>query len=396
LAVALSENAARLNQQLRQIQGLVFESSRLVNDCESRLLQLESAQLKLQATQIQQDVQQRSLQLETKLELLGQAVSEAKSALSNIEQRVSAQNLNDTAELRQKLDAIVTRIDAEAVQRELLSTRLSDLGIFAHQSRAAQSIQEQRLALFIAEARKRLPESFTEKQVSDMVTEHADHKYDALYRSFEDAFRGNWDEIKARQSVYVPLLKQNHIGTKEMPVLDLGCGRGEWLDLLRDHQIEASGLDINRSMIEQCNSLGLQVVQGDALAHLHAAATSSIGAITSFHMIEHFPFEVTLTLIDEALRVLKPGGILILETPNPQNLLVSSHTFHLDPTHLKPIPSLMLRFFVEARGFCDAKVWELQPYPDAVRFPENGNSMAARLNQYLYGPQDYAVIARRP
>lgn len=396
LAEALSNNIARLNQQLRQIQGLVFDSSRLANDCESRLLQLESAQLKLQATQIQQETHQRSLQLDTKLESLGKEVSEAKSTLNGIEMRLSAKNLNGTAELRQKIDAVIARLDAEVANRELVSNRLSELGMFAHQSRAAQSIQEQRLALFIAEARKRLPDSFTEEQLRDMVTEHASHKYDALYRSFEDAFRGNRDEIKARQSVYLPLLKERGIGTKEMPILDLGCGRGEWLDLLRDNQLEATGLDLNASMIEQCNSLGLKVIQADALTYLSAADTSSLGAVTSFHMIEHFSFDVSLTLIDEALRVLKPGGVLILETPNPQNLLVGSHTFYLDPTHVKPIPSLMLRFFVEARGFCDVKVWELQPYPEAVRFPENGNPMAARLNEYFYGAQDYAVIGRRP
>jgi len=396
LAHALSENVARLNQQFRQVQGLALESSRLANDCESRLLQLESAQLKLQATQIEQDVQQRSLQLETKFESLAQEISEIKSAFSDIEKRVSAQSVNDAAELRQKMDAIVARVDTEAAQRELVSNRLSDLGMFAHQSRATQSIQEQRLALFIAEARKRLPEPFTEKQMRDMVTEHASHKYDALYRAFEDAFRGRREEIKARQSVYLPLLKEYGIGTKEMPILDLGCGRGEWLDLLRENQLEAIGLDINKSMIEQCNSLGLNVIQADAITHLSAAGASSLGAVTSFHMVEHFPFDITLTLIDEALRVLKPGGILILETPNPQNLLVGSHNFYLDPTHVKPLPSLMLRFFVEARGFYDATVLELQPYPEAVRFPENGNPIATRLNEYFYGPQDYAVVGRRP
>jgi O-antigen chain-terminating methyltransferase len=113
-------------------------------------------------------------------------------------------------------------------------------------------------------------------------------------------------------------------------------------------------------------------------------------------MVEHMPFDTILTLVDEALRVLKPGGILILETPNPQNILVGSYTFHFDPTHLKPLPSPMLRFFVEARGFCHVQVRDLHPYPETVRVPDDGKGVAARLNDYLYGPQDYAVIGKKP
>jgi O-antigen chain-terminating methyltransferase len=113
-------------------------------------------------------------------------------------------------------------------------------------------------------------------------------------------------------------------------------------------------------------------------------------------MVEHLPFEATLALVDECLRILRTGGILILETPNPKNILVGAHAFHFDPSHLKPLPSPMLRFFVEARGFCDVDVWELHPYPEAVRFPDDGKGIANRLNDYFYGPQDYAVIGRKP
>ena len=112
-------------------------------------------------------------------------------------------------------------------------------------------------------------------------------------------------------------------------------------------------------------------------------------------MVEHMPFDAIMTLVDEALRALKSGGILILETPNPENLLVSSYTFHLDPTHRHPLPSPMLRFFVEARGFSNVHVKELHPYPEAMQFPDD-TAIARRLNRHLYGPQDYAVIGRKP
>jgi O-antigen chain-terminating methyltransferase len=113
-------------------------------------------------------------------------------------------------------------------------------------------------------------------------------------------------------------------------------------------------------------------------------------------MVEHLPFDVLITLIDEALRVLKPEGIIVFETPNPSNIFVGATTFHLDPTHRKPLPSAMLRFFVEARGFCDVHVRELHPYPEAMRLPDDPLGISQRFNQYFYGPQDYAVIGKKP
>ena len=113
-------------------------------------------------------------------------------------------------------------------------------------------------------------------------------------------------------------------------------------------------------------------------------------------MVEHMPFDAILTLIDQALRVLKRGGVIILETPNPANVLVGAYTFHFDPTHLKPLPSQMLRFCVEARGFCDVQVRELHPYPEVLLLPDDATGVASRINQLFYGPQDYAVIGRKP
>jgi O-antigen chain-terminating methyltransferase len=149
-------------------------------------------------------------------------------------------------------------------------------------------------------------------------------------------------------------------------------------------------------MIERCRAQGVDVTLGDALIYLRGLPDRSVGAVTSFQMVEHMPFETVIALLDEALRVLKTGGLLILETPNPQNVLVGSQTFWIDPTHLKPIPSQTLRFFVEARGFCEAEVWNLQPYPDAIRLPEDPAGTGTRFNDYFYGPQDYGIIARRP
>ena len=119
-------------------------------------------------------------------------------------------------------------------------------------------------------------------------------------------------------------------------------------------------------MIESCRALGLNVADSDVLSFMNKLADASFGAITAFHLVEHIPFEALIAMLDQAVRILKPGGLLILETPNPGNVAVGSNTFYLDPTHLKPLPSPMLRFFVEAKGFCNSQILTLHPDPAAL------------------------------
>jgi O-antigen chain-terminating methyltransferase len=348
-----------------------------------------------------------------------QAVLEFRDRLGQIEaaqdrhareiERSAQQNVEDFGKLDQRVEAVVAwqtaahksttvltqRVDSERVQTQQLAARLSDLGLFTQQTRASVSIQDRRLALFIEEIRKCLPEPLAQEQLQRMVHDQTQHRYDSLYAAFEDVFRGSREQIKRRQAVYLPLLREHNVGSPTMPILDLGCGRGEWLELLGEHGFQARGVDSNEEMIERCKSLGLQVEPSDSLVYLRTLSDECMGAVSAFHMVEHMPFDVVLTLIDESLRVLKPGGILILETPNPANFLVGTYTFHLDPTHLKPLPSPLLQFFVEGRGFCGVHVRELHPYPDAVRLPDDGGGVASRFNDCLYGPQDYAVIGRK-
>lgn len=276
-----------------------------------------------------------------------------------------------------------------------IGSRLGDLGFQTQRVRTDVSLQDRRLSMFLAEARKRLPEPFDQEQIHTLVSGEQD-KIASLYLAFENVYRGTRSEIKERQSVYLPLLRNAAKGKSSMPVLDLGCGRGEWLELLKDEGWDARGVDANELMLEECLARGLKVERGDVLGYLQQVPEATLGAITSFHVVEHLPFERVILLIDEALRALRPNGILILETPNPDNLLVGASTFYLDPTHIRPIPSGTLRFVVEARGFCDAEVWNLHPMPESARLPEDTGGVAGRLNELLCGPRDYAVIGRRP
>jgi SAM-dependent methyltransferase len=292
-------------------------------------------------------------------------------------------------ELKNTRDAEVGRMNDSLSS---LSGKISDLGLAAHRLRVDVSAQQARIGHLVRELRVHQPVTAAPQQPAN---DTRDESLDRLYVDFEGIFRGPREQIRERQKIYLPVLRSAGIEGPGNPVLDLGCGRGEWLEELRQHGIEARGADTNRAMLEDCRKLGLNVVEGDALQHLASLPDGSEAAITSFHMIEHMSFQNVIMLLDQALRVLRPGGLLILETPNPGNLAVGASTFYLDPTHVRPIPSPLLQFAAEARGFCDSQIMELHPYPESVRLPDE-TAVGRRFNECIYGPQDYALVARKP
>ena len=216
---------------------------------------------------------------------------------------------------------------------------------------------------------------------------------DGLYLQFEDRLRGSRDDIKERQTPYLDLVREAGAGSAARPVLDIGTGRGEWLEVLREHDLVGRGVDLNTAMVDLCRSLDLDCIQADALATIEALPDASIGMITGFHIIEHLPFEVFVRLLDQGLRVLAPGGLLLVETPDPQNLIVGSHTFYNDPTHRNPLPSLAVRTMAEARGYRQVEIRRLHPSPS--RFTGTDAELIGQLNDAFFGPQDYAMIARK-
>ena len=213
---------------------------------------------------------------------------------------------------------------------------------------------------------------------------------DSLYCSIEEEFRGTREEIKEEVKVYLPVLARAGITTG---ILDIGCGRGEWLETLREAGLQATGIDHNRIQVQACKSLSLDVVESDALAYLQSAPDASLNAVTAFHFAEHLPLETLITFLDEVGRTLKPGGLLILETPNPENLIVGSCNFYLDPTHKNPIPIRTMKLLVEARGFLCQEIMKLHPVPSMIEVKDR---LSSDVNHFLYGPMNYAMVARKP
>ncbi len=222
---------------------------------------------------------------------------------------------------------------------------------------------------------------------------------DLEYLALEDLHRGTPKEIKARQEVYVNYFRQN-----AGPVLDLGCGRGEFLELLTEAGIPARGVDLNPEMVAEAKARGLRADQAEGLAHLRSLEPCSLGGIFLAQVIEHLELNRLAALLEAAFRALRPGGVIIAETINPQTLMTFASAFYLDPTHVKPIHPEAAGFLLESTGFKEVSVLPVNPVPENLKLKPVGrmvsgsreiNANLTRLNELIFGFQDYAVIGRR-
>ena len=212
-----------------------------------------------------------------------------------------------------------------------------------------------------------------------------------FYRAFEDRYRGSREVIKARLAVYLDFLRPLTDPDAGVPkAVDLGCGRGEWLELLVESGFDATGIDLDEGMLSASRERGLTVVRGDALAHLLSLPDNSQAVVSAFHLVEHLPFDALQTLMSQSLRVLRPGGLLILETPNSENLVVGTSNFYLDPTHQKPIPHQLLGFLAEYHGFARNKVLRLQETESTA-----GDQSPTLWDVLAGASPDYAVVAQK-
>ncbi len=211
-----------------------------------------------------------------------------------------------------------------------------------------------------------------------------------FYHAFENIHRGSRELIRGRLSAYLPFIEPLREFCQPPSALDLGCGRGEWLELLQDNNFLPHGVDLDAGMLADCVARGLPVTQGDAIEHLKQLADESQCIVSGFHIAEHLPFDVLNILVQQALRVLKPGGLLILETPNPENVVVGSSSFYLDPTHLRPIPPPLLSFLPEYHGFARVRIVRLQESADIHQRSD------ICIMDVLGGVSpDYAVVAQK-
>lgn len=217
---------------------------------------------------------------------------------------------------------------------------------------------------------------------------------DWRYAGFENRYRGSEQEIKKQQASYVSYFKK---GGK---VLDLGCGRGEFIEILEENGIEAEGIDINGQMIEICRDKGLNCQKADILKKLAEYEDGTLGGIFSSQVIEHLSPSYLRRMIELAYFKLSPASHIVLETINSASVFSLVQIYFLDLSHQKPVHPQTLKFLLESTGFEKVEIKysfplekeKLQDLPGSDEFTSILNQNIDNLNKLLYAPPNYAAI----
>jgi len=225
------------------------------------------------------------------------------------------------------------------------------------------------------------------------------------YVGFEDQFRGSPEEIRRRVEEYLPIFEHTN------DVLDVGCGRGEFLELLRDRGVGARGVDVNPAMVEVCRGKGLQAETADALAYLQRLPDSSLGGLFAAQVVEHLEPRYLMRLLDAAFDKLRPGAPIVLETINPACWFAFFESYIRDLTHVRPVHPDTLKYLLIATGFQRVDISYRAPYPEADKLQtlahgggaptsvddmiETLNANVEKINRLLFTYLDYAAIGVR-
>ncbi len=198
---------------------------------------------------------------------------------------------------------------------------------------------------------------------------------DEYYVAFENTFRGARPDILNRYIPYLDIITLSGV----QKALDIGCGRGEWVELLQQKGVECHGIDMNTCMVSICEKHHVNHVKcQNAVDYLQACDDASFDLVTLFHIIEHLPLETLLLLLAQVMRVLKPSGRIVMETP----------------THKNPVPKEVSQFLLNYAGFSGIQTVVLNSFPETMRFQEN-SAISTVLNERMFGPQDYLVIGHK-
>lgn len=343
---------------------------------------------------------------------LDQRVGDVELRLDSIARAVDQVNLDLTVRSAALLDSRVTAINLELLKGEVRAVKdvLTDLGAAIAPATGVEGIPtrfaelrervlglDRRLRAVVATGAASTTVSAAPEPVA--APSSAPDLFD--YAGFERRFRGD-------PAVVLELLDERYgaLVAGSQPVLDIGCGRAELVELLAGRGVAAYGIDTDANLVADARGRDLDVRHVDALTHLRSLPEHSLGTIITTHVVEHLELGPLLELLALAVTRLRPGGLFIAETPNPATLVVLGNSYILDPTHVRPLHPSLLTFLCESAGFrqIDLQFYapaegyqvDLVVADDAPPWVEQVNAALGRLNDVLFGPQEYAVIARTP
>lgn len=343
----------------------------------------------------------RLTRIEERLSKLDRSVLALQPQISSGLHIINERQLGSIRSLEQRVQAHEQRVaDVESTLLAMgssggvraLQEKQSSLAREVELQRRAYTELSRTLQLILREVRSRLPEPLAEDQLQTIAGTD-DPLVSAFYSRFEDLYRGSRDEIRSRLRIYLPELRNIPHSGPTLKVLDLGCGRGEWLELVRDEGWTGLGVDTSAAQLEDARAFSVDVIQTDALEFLRGQPAGSWNVVSSMHVVEHLPFSILSDFMREILRVLAPNGLMILETPNPQNIIVGAFSFHLDPTHRKPLPPQLTRTMAETIGFVDVRLLPLHPDPRLEGAIAKG--IDEEIAQLLFGARDYALLSSK-
>jgi SAM-dependent methyltransferase len=403
-ACAIESLEHHIHQEVATVRELLASQSRELSETESRLRMGLTAQsreiltvreaLSAQVEALRNEVIATESRLRTGLTAQSQEILTVRETLS-----AQVEALRDEVIATQsRLQAVKLRLQDDVADqaRALQAMRESSEAGSLRASRAERTL---RRILYVLNADQRPDQKAAAKVGGEKLAipvSELEPGFD--YAGFEERFRGGEVEIKERQRRYVEYFKgREH-------VIDIGCGRGEFLELLREHGIRARGVDLDLDMVLLCRDKGLDVVREDVFAHLDALGDDSIHGVFAAQLIEHFPPLRTIDLVRLCHRKLAPGGVLLVETPNPTCLMVFATSFYMDLSHFQPLHPEAIKFLFEAVGFHQVELTFSSPVNPSMRIPalhaaagnfEQFNQGIDRLNSLLFGFQDYAVIGHK-
>lgn len=265
-----------------------------------------------------------------------------------------------------------------------LQLRLTKLEIQLAQENMAQMQADQRL--------EKLETHSRQKNLTKVLQEQSTFATGSFYSEFSARFRGSDAAVEKTLEPYLdPVLAA--IANREVPqIVDIGSGNGPWLRLLKQHGLNGIGFDLDPHAVQSAQSQRLDVRLDDGIFWLENQPPDSIDVVSAFQVIEHLPLDRLLAFLAAAHVALRPGGLLICETPNPENLIVGACSFYMDPTHRNPIPHTLAKFLAEYSGFAEVRIQGMNPHPESSRLQAD-DPAAHCLNELLFGAQDYALIA---
>jgi len=372
------ENSLQKQQQVIQVQqSLLQEQQHSTQTLEGSL------QKQQQLVQTLEGSQQKQQQLTQTLEGSQQKQQQITQTLEGSlqKQQQLTQTLEASLYKQQMVSDVITQQLTDKINYHDFNSYKEALSGVKHYMRQTQ----QNIQTLVEDARQKLPEErFNETELLQITAEE-DHKYDNFYVEFEQQYRGTKEDIKNRIKVYLPYLENMTIDKQDLHALDVGCGRGEWLELLSENCYQVKGIDLNRIMVATLQKQGYDVIEMDVIRYLKTLKNESLALITGFHIIEHLPFKTIMSLFEQSLRVLKKGGMVIFETPNPENILVAAHYFYLDPTHIAPLVPATTHFMLQQSGFHSIQIKRLHP----------GNETDINdkfIKEHFNNEMDYALI----